>query len=146
MTETLLRIDGEVGRPLELTFEDLRAFSDGDQVKDVSRFHPNRMGDGVTLNSILERVDPKPSAIHLTLHAAADDFAASVSLGAVRDEGIIVYQLDGASLPVSRGGPIRFLIRGSAACHTRELDDCANVKFVDRIELTNEKGRDTRFE
>ena len=146
MTEPLLRIDGEVGRSLELSFEDLQAFSDGDQVQDVSRFHPRRQGDGVTLNSILERADPKPSATYLTLHATTDDFAASVPLEAVRDRGIIVYQLDGTALPVSSGGPIRFLIRDPAACHTGELDDCANVKFVDRIELTTGKGRDTRSE
>ena len=47
---------------------------------------------------------------------------------------------------VGTGGPIRFLIRDPAACHTGELDDCANVKFVDRIELTVAKGRDTRAE
>jgi hypothetical protein len=38
------------------------------------------------------------------------------------------------------------MIRDPAACHTDELDDCANVKFVDRIELTAGKGRDTRPE
>ena len=144
MTGPLLRIDGEVRRPLELTFEDLQAFPDGDQIQDVSRFHPKRQGAGVSLNAILERADPKSSATYLTLHATADDFAASVPLEAVRDEGIIVYQLDGAALPVSSGGPIRFLIRDPAACHTGELDNCANVKFVDRIELTTAKGRDTR--
>ena len=42
--------------------------------------------------------------------------------------------------------PIRFLIRDPAACRTDELDDCANVKFVDRIELTTSKGHDTRPE
>ena len=100
----------------------------------------------MTLNSILERADPKPSATYLTLHATTDDFAASVLLEAVRDGGIIVYQLDGTALLVSSGGPIRFLIRDPAACHTGELDDCAIVKFVDRIELTTGKGRDTRSE
>ena len=144
MNQPLLRVDGEVSRPLELSFEDLKAFPEADQVQDVSRFHPARNGDGVTLKSILERIGPSPAATYLTLHATDDDFAASVPLAAVRDEGIVVYQLDGASLPVSQGGPVRFLIRDPAACHTDELDDCANVKFVDRIELTAGKGRDTR--
>ncbi len=123
MSQPLLRVDGEVSRPLELSFEDLKAFPEADQVQDVSRFHPTRNGDGVTLKSILERIDPSPAATYLTLHATADDFAASVPLAAVRDEGIVVYQLDGASLPVSQGGPIRFLIRDPAACHSDELDD-----------------------
>jgi DMSO/TMAO reductase YedYZ molybdopterin-dependent catalytic subunit len=146
MTDAVLRVDGEVDQPASLTYDDLQGFAEAHQVRDVSRFHPKRKGDGVTLNSILERVSPKTSANYLTLHATADDFAASVPLVAVRDEGIVVYKLGEAPLPASGGGPFRFLIRNPAACHTDELDDCANVKFVDRIELTAGKGRDTRPE
>ncbi|MBI5758748.1 MAG: molybdopterin-dependent oxidoreductase [Planctomycetales bacterium] len=142
----ILRIDGEVERPLDLTFQDLKSIDERDHVRDVSQFHPKRKGDGVTLNSVLEQVRPKPTATYLTLHATADKFAASVPLSAVRDEGIVVYTLDGGPLPTSNGGPIRFLIRNPAACHTDELDDCANVKFVDRIELTAGRGHDTRPE
>lgn len=141
-----LRIDGELERPLALSFDDLAAFAETDQVRDVSRFHPTRQGDGVTLAAVLKRARPRPTATYLTLHATADNFAASVPLAAIEREGIIVYQLDGGALPVKNGGPIRFLIRDPAACHTDELDDCANVKFVDRIELTAGKGRDTRPE
>ena len=144
MREIVLKIDGEVEQPLELAFDDLCSFAEADQVRDVSRFHPNRPGDGVTLESLLQRAKQKESAAYLTLHASADDFAASVPLEAVRSEGIVVYQWNGSPLPVEKGGPIRFLIRDPSACHTDELDDCANVKFVDRIELTPRKGRDTR--
>jgi DMSO/TMAO reductase YedYZ molybdopterin-dependent catalytic subunit len=141
-----LKIDGEVAQPLALTYEDLQQFPPEHQVRDVSRFHPSRAGDGVSLPAILSRVQPRPSAKYLTLHATADDFAASIPLEAVAAEGIVVYQLDGAPLPPKKGGPFRFLIRNPAACHTAELDDCANVKFVDRIELSANRGRDTRPE
>ena len=144
MSECLLRIDGEVAQPLELTFADFQGFPEADQVRDVSRYHPTRQGDGVTLQAVLDRVQPKESAMYLTLHASRDDFAASIPLAEVAGEGIVVYQMAGAPLPVERGGPIRFLIRDPAACHTAELDDCANVKYVDRIELTAGRGRDTR--
>lgn len=146
MTQIVLRIDGEVGNPLELTFDDLAACPAAGQVIDVSRFHPTRQGDGVTLESLLSKAAPNPRATYLTLHATADDFHASVPLAEVRGEGIVLYRLDGQPLPVKNGGPIRFLIRNPAACHTEELDDCANVKFVDRIELTAGKGRDNRPE
>lgn len=139
-----LRIDGEVEQPLDLTADDLAAFEDDAQVRDVSRFHPSRRGDGVTLEAVLKRAKPTVRATYLTLHATRDDFAASVPLEAVRSEGIVVYSLDGEPLPVEKGGPFRFLIRNPAACRTDELDDCANVKFVDRIELTAGRGRDTR--
>ena len=144
MPQAVLRIDGEVLHPLELTFEDLAALPNADQVPDVSRFHPKRQGDGVLLESLLAKAMPRPAATYLTVHAGADDFHASVPLAAVRQEGIVVYRLGGRELPAANGGPIRFLIRNPAACHTDELDDCANVKFVDRIELTAGRGRDNR--
>jgi DMSO/TMAO reductase YedYZ molybdopterin-dependent catalytic subunit len=144
MSAGILKVDGEVERPLALSFDDLAAFPAAVQVPDVSRFHPSRKGDGVTLEAILERARPRSGATYLTLHATADNFHASVPLAEVRSEGIVVYRLEGAPLPVKNGGPVRFLIKDPAACHTDELDDCANVKFVDRIELTAGKGLDTR--
>ncbi|MCX7419364.1 MAG: molybdopterin-dependent oxidoreductase [Planctomycetia bacterium] len=141
---TRLQIDGDVAEPVSFSFDDLAAFSEVEQVRDVSRFHPKRPGDGVTLRSLLNRVCPRETADYLTLHATKDDFAASIPLAAIVDEAILVYQLDGAPYPEAKGGPFRFLIKNPAACHTDELDDCANVKFVDRIELTSGKGRDTR--
>jgi DMSO/TMAO reductase YedYZ molybdopterin-dependent catalytic subunit len=65
-------------------------------------------------------------------------------LQAVRGEGVVVYKLAGKALGPEHGGPIRFLIRDPSACHTSELDDCANVKYLSRIELSIRKGRDTR--
>src|SRR5690348_16145896 len=113
MTQIVLRIDGEVQHPLELTLDDLAACPASDQVVDVSRFHPTRKGDGVTLESLLEQAAPNSRATYLTLHATADAFHASVPLAEVRGEGILVYRLDGAPLPAKNGGPIRFLIRNS---------------------------------
>lgn len=143
-TDVLIRVSGDVKCPLALSHADLAAFADDEQVRDVSRLDPRRQGDGVTLMSVLSRVRPQPSATHLTLLSSRDGFAASVSLDAVSARGVLIYQIEGRPLADDEGGPIRFLISESAACRTDELDDCANVKFVDRIELTSGKGRDTR--
>jgi DMSO/TMAO reductase YedYZ molybdopterin-dependent catalytic subunit len=140
----ILTVDGQVERPLKLTFTDLEALPGPAQVLDVSRFHPNRQGDGVTLEAILERARVLPSASYLTLHAERDDFHASVPLAPLEGQGIVVYRRGPERLGLEHGGPIRFLIRDPAACHTDELDDCANVKYLSRIELTEGRGRDTR--
>ncbi len=79
-----------------------------------------------------------PEANYLTLHADRDDFHVSIPLQAVRGEGIVVYRLGEGPLGPKQGGPIRFLIRDPSACHTGELDDCANVKYLSRIELTTD--------
>ncbi len=140
----LLRIDGAVARPLALTFDDLRRFADADHVLDMTRFHPTRRGDGVTLDALLRLAGPEPAANYATLHAGRDDFHVSVPLAPLRAEAILVYRDGENPLTAKEGGPIRLLIRDPKACATGELDDCANVKYLDRIELTSLRGRDTR--
>lgn len=140
----LLTIDGAVERPLSLGFEDLWAMPEEDRVVDVSRFHPARQGDGVSLDSLLRIARPIPEANYLTLHASRDDFHVSIPLAELRAEGIVVFRLGDERLAVAQGGPVRLIIRDPSACRSTELDDCANVKFLDRIELTVKKGRDTR--
>jgi DMSO/TMAO reductase YedYZ molybdopterin-dependent catalytic subunit len=140
----LLKVEGAVENPLGLRFEDLEGLPDVFRVPDVSRFHPKRRGDGVALEAILERALPRPEANYLTLHADRDDFHVSIPLGAVRGEAVVVFKLGGGRLDPKDGGPVRFLIKDPSACHTSELDDCANVKYLSRIELSVRKGRDTR--
>lgn len=140
----LLRVDGAVEGPRDFRFEDLERLPESSRVPDVSRFHPKRRGDGVTLDAILDLVRPRPEANYLTLHADKDDFHVSVPLDAVRRESVVVYKLGGVGLGAENGGPVRFLVKDPAACHTSELDDCANVKYLSRLELTVRRGRDTR--
>ena len=141
---TILTVDGAVSRELHLSRAMLDVLPATDHVPDVSRFHAGRPGDGVSLESLLRLAEPSPEADHLTLHAGRDDFHVSVPLAAVRGEGIVVYKVGDGPLETSRGGPVRFMIRDPSACHARELDDCANVKYLDRIELTIGRGLDTR--
>jgi DMSO/TMAO reductase YedYZ molybdopterin-dependent catalytic subunit len=144
MTTSTLLLDGEVENPAALSFADLAALADAFQVRDVSRIDPKRKGDAVTLAGLLERVRPKSSVRYLTLHASTDDFHASIPLESVRHRALLIYRLDGQPLPLAAGGPVRFYIPDFAACHATEIDECANVKFVDRIEFSSQRGHDTR--
>jgi DMSO/TMAO reductase YedYZ molybdopterin-dependent catalytic subunit len=98
----------------------------------------------VLFEALLRLAGPHPDANYVTLHADRDDFHVSVPLEPVRAEGIVVYKLEGRPLGPENHGPTRFLVRDPSACHTGELDDCANVKYLARIELTVRRGRDTR--
>lgn len=140
----MLTISGDVSESRSLTFADLAAIDRAYQVADVSRLVPGRKGDAVRLAGILKLVQPRDTAKYLGLHSSSDDFHASVPLVAVVDRALVIYRLDGQPLPAKAGGPVRFFIPDFAACHTEEIDECANVKFVDRIELTAEKGFDNR--
>ena len=141
---TLLKIDGEVENPVALSFADLAVIGAEYQVADVSRLAPKRQGDAVKLAGLLELVRAKPAAQYLGLHSASDNFHASIPLDVVRERGLVIYRADGQPLPLKAGGPVRFFIPDHAACHTHEIDECANVKFVDHIELTTTKGFDNR--
>jgi DMSO/TMAO reductase YedYZ molybdopterin-dependent catalytic subunit len=142
--QPLLSIAGLVESPRSLTFSDLAAIPAEHQVVDVSRLVPGRKGDAVKLAGILSLVKPKCTAQWLGLHAAKDDFHASIPLDAVSDKALVIYRLDGHPLPEKAGGPVRFFIPDFAACQTHEIDECANVKFVDRLEFTADKGLDNR--
>lgn len=144
MDQPSFRIDGLVATPLVLTRSQLEALPESAQVLDVSRFEGKKQGDAVTLDFLLNLAGVSPEADYMTLHAERDDFHVSVPLDAVRAQGLLIYKIGDQELTASQGGPFRFLIRDFAACHSAELDDCANVKFLDRIELTQRKGRDTR--
>ena len=141
-----LMIDGEVEQSLSLSPTELAGIDPAFQIPDVSQLVPKRQGRAVRLAGLLALARPKSGATYLTLHAATDDFHASVPLAAVRDQGLLIYEVDGKPLPMSAGGPFRFYIPEHDACHSSEVDECANVKFVDRIELTRGKGRDNRPE
>jgi DMSO/TMAO reductase YedYZ molybdopterin-dependent catalytic subunit len=141
---TLLTIAGQVENPRSLTFDDLATIPAEHQVLDVSRLIPGRQGDAVKLTGLLALARPQPGAMYLGLHSSTDDFHASIPLAAVADRALVLYRLSGQPLPAKAGGPVRFFIPDFAACHTAEIDECANVKFVDRIELTTTKGFDNR--
>lgn len=141
---TLLQIDGDVERALALSFADLAAVDRARQIDDVSRLDSKRRGGAVQLSALLEMAGVRPTACFITLHASSDNFHASIPLEAVRQRAVLIYRLAGEGLPVSAGGPVRFFIPDFAACHTHEVDECANVKFVDRIELSATRGFDNR--
>ncbi|MEX0937793.1 MAG: molybdopterin-dependent oxidoreductase [Pirellulales bacterium] len=140
----LLHVSGEVEQPLALTFGDLSEIDAAQQIGDVSQMDSQREGGAVTLAGILAMAKVRETASYITLHASTDDFHASIPLDAVREHAILIYRMAEAELPKEMGGPVRFYIRDFADCHTQEIDECANVKHVDHIEITLEKGHDNR--
>ena len=62
-------------------------------------------------------------ADHVTLHASDGKYSACLTLQQAREYGVLVYELDGASLPDAKGGPFRLVTPGLG-------DLCANVKGV----------------
>ena len=132
MAETLLRIDGLVADAAEFSFADLKSLA---EPVDVSMLDARRKGTAIRLADVLQAVLPGPDAARLTLHGSADGFSADIPLEAASEVGLLIYAIDDAPLSSEAGGPIRFWVPNAAECKTAELDACANVKFLDRIEV-----------
>ena len=143
MNSPAIIVDGAIRQPKSFTHEDLAGFPAETRIADVSTVVPHRRGEAVRLACLLDESQAEAVATHVTLRSA-DGFSASIPLKDVRETGLIIFQLDGQALPDSAGGPFRFLIPNAAACRTAEIDACANVKMLARIELTVGKGCDTR--
>jgi DMSO/TMAO reductase YedYZ molybdopterin-dependent catalytic subunit len=139
----MILIDGAISAPRRFDqIEFSTTVADVPHV-DVNRIDTRRSGTAVALSDVLELVQVLPEATHVTLHAA-DGFAASVPIEAVRDRALIIYELDDGPLPAAAGGPLRFFVPDAAACRTADVDACANVKALVRIEFTVGPGADTR--
>jgi 2-dehydropantoate 2-reductase len=133
----LLQIDGAVLQPLSLDRAALAKLPAEYDVPHVETLQPNIRGRGIRLKGLLQVPAPALGADHVTFHSGDGRFAASLPLQQAMEHGILVYELDGQSLPDQQGGPFRLVAPGLG-------DLCANVKGVSRIEFTHGRGRDTR--
>lgn len=143
-TEAQLIVDGQVRQTLQLNLANLRQLPLAEQIDDVRHLGAKREGQAVRLEAVLRQAQVSPDATHLGLHGVRDDFHASIPLEPVLHRGLIIYAVAGQPLAVEHGGPFRFFIPDHSACHLDEIDECANVKYLDRIELTVGKGFDNR--
>ena len=138
---TSLEITGLVGNAAKLDFAALAKLPG--QVPDIGKLIPGRQGGGVRLESVLANASAKAGAAYITLEAS-DGFAASVPLEAIRGQGLVVYRKGDAPLTASEGGPVRFYIIDVESCGVADIDECANVKSIVRIELSATPGHDNR--
>jgi DMSO/TMAO reductase YedYZ molybdopterin-dependent catalytic subunit len=132
-----LRIDGLVGRPLELTYDQLLALPKAQQ---MSTFHcvtgwivNNVRWGGVRFHDLLARAKPLPQATALHFVSAEkpyDDYLDLRQVG-LRDV-MLAYELDGKPLPQEHGAPVRVVIP--------EMYGYKNVKWVDQIQLVARPG------
>ncbi len=136
-----ITVTGLVKTALSLDYAGLAALPE--QISDVSNLAPGREGVAVRFEAVLKAAGVDPSAGFITLEAEGD-FAASIPLAPIIDQALIWYGLKGGPLPRDKGGPIRFLIPNPAACGTADIDQCANVKWLQSIDVSAERGRDVR--
>ncbi|MGZ8374863.1 MAG: 2-dehydropantoate 2-reductase [Nitrospira sp.] len=131
-----VRIEGAVVQPISFDRAAIAALPVEHQL-DTATVMPGMKGRGIRLKGLLDVPALAIEADHIAFHAADGKYSTCLTLEQARDHGVLVYELDGAPLPDTKGGPFRLVTPGLG-------DLCANVKGVARIEITKGPGRDTR--
>ena len=132
-----LKLDGLVGRPLELSYDQLLALP---KVQQLSTFHcvtgwivDDVHWGGVRFRDLLASAAPLPSA-HAAHFVSAeipyDDYLALDDLAL--PDAMLAYEMAGQPLPQEHGAPVRVVIP--------DMYGYKNVKWVERITLVPREG------
>jgi DMSO/TMAO reductase YedYZ molybdopterin-dependent catalytic subunit len=133
-----LRIDGLVGGPAELTYDDLLAMPAKDQIVTLVCISNYVGGDlvgtarwtGVRLADVLARAGGvKQGAVRVAFHAVGG-YTDSLPVAKALDPATMVgYGMNGVALPRSHGYPARIIAPG--------IYGMKNVKWLERIEVVD---------
>jgi DMSO/TMAO reductase YedYZ molybdopterin-dependent catalytic subunit len=133
-----LEVTGKVGKPVRLTYDELRAMPSIEQVQTLECISNEVGGDlisnarwkGVRLRDLLSRAGGAgPTAVKVAFRCA-DGYSESVPLvDAMNATTVLVYQMNGEPLPAAHGYPLRLLIPG--------LYGMKNPKWITKIEVVD---------
>ncbi|MBI4202537.1 MAG: molybdopterin-dependent oxidoreductase [Chloroflexi bacterium] len=129
-----LEIGGDVGNPLTLTYEELKALAWVEEYATLQcisnpvggPYISNALWRGVPLKDLLEQAQLPPGTERLAFRAAdgyVDSFPVEI---AMRPQTIVAYMMNGEPLPHNHGFPARIIVPG--------LWGMENVKWLTRIE------------
>jgi DMSO/TMAO reductase YedYZ molybdopterin-dependent catalytic subunit len=132
----VLRVDGLVGRCLELTLADLERLPQQELTADFTCLEgwtvPNVRWRGVLLATVLSLTEPRLDARYV--QASEGDFSVSVPLERA-ERALLAIRLDEGAVPPEHGGPVRLVVPGG---------ECfMNIKWLDHLELRTEPGANT---
>lgn len=129
--EYRLVIDGLVERPLSLTYQELLSRPRVSEVVLLicpGYFWDNAQWTGTPLAPLLEEAGLQEGAKNVVFHAL-DGYQSSLSLEEALAEGVfLAYQVNGETLPLEHGFPLRLVARGQYGGRW--------VKWLERIEVT----------
>jgi len=133
-----LEIAGLVGRPLKLSFAQLRALPAVEQFQTLECISNEVGGDlisnakwkGVRLRDVLQQAGgPGTKAVKVAFRCA-DGYTESIPIAdALNPSTVLAYEMNGEPLPAGHGRPVRLLVPG--------LFGMKNPKWITRIELVD---------
>lgn len=111
-----LKVSGKVNNPLEFTYDQIRCLptvTSDPLLVCVGYFEDKATWTGVKLETILDMVDVQADAATIVL-VSADQYKVQLSLTeALGQESFLAYEVNGQTLPILHGFPLRAVIPGS---------------------------------
>ena len=141
VTTWRLEVDGGVGRPISLTYDELLGMTAIEEYVTLTcisnliggNLISNALWKGVPLKLLLERAELPPTAKRIAFHAT-DSYVDSFPVEyALRDNVIVAYEMNGEPLSPKHGFPARIIVPG--------LYGMENVKWLNKIESVPEDFR-----
>jgi hypothetical protein len=133
MTTWQLTVDGLVGNPVQLTYQEIMALPSKNVtalLKCVQGYSGRAVWGGVPLSMVLDLVQPQSAATQVVFYAA-DDYSSSITIGEAKaDDVILAYMMNGETLPKDQGFPIRLVAPSKEGYKW--------VQFIVRIEIIGE--------
>lgn len=133
-----LEVTGKVGKPMRLTYDEVRAMNSVEQLQTLECISNEVGGDlisnarwkGIRLRDLLARAGgPAPTAVKVAFRCA-DGYSESVPIiDAMSATTLLAYEMNGAPLPAAHGYPLRLLIPG--------LYGMKNPKWITKIEVVD---------
>ena len=134
LSEWSLAVEGLVDRPRVFEFDEIRAMPAVERYVTLECISnivggdliSNALWKGVPLKTLLEEAQIAPEAHDVSLWAW-DGYSESISIDKlIRDEALVVYEMNGQPLPRSHGFPVRLIVPG--------FFGLKSVKWLSRIE------------
>jgi DMSO/TMAO reductase YedYZ molybdopterin-dependent catalytic subunit len=132
-----LTVDGQVDKPLTLTYQDVLAQPMKQQYESLmcvsnevgGQYMSNALWEGIPLVDLLQRAGVKVGATKIVFHAA-DDYTDSIHLAkALEPTTLLAVRMNGVTLPQGHGFPVRMLVPG--------IYGMKHCKWLTRIEVVN---------
>ena len=129
-----LAVDGLVERPMTFSAEQLKSYPVRSQITELAceeGWSYIAEWTGVSLSHVLDLVGVKPEAKFVVYFSIEPDWWDSIDMAdALHPQTIIAHEVNGDTLPVGLGGPLRLRV-------PRQLG-YKNVKFITRLTVTDD--------
>jgi len=135
-----LTVDGAVATPLSLDLQAIKQYPAITKMATLECYIPggttllvgNAVWTGVSLKALIEAAGPLPDANSVRFHAVDGYTLGDCDLATIlsSDEIILAYEMNGQTLPLSQGYPLRLVVPGAGGFGW--------VQWVERIEIVTE--------